>query len=79
MEKGEKINARMEEGIELATYKFSSNLGEAELVTGWSKTGDKVGIDYTLWFVKDGKSYHVRISPWNLSKNDMYTTLYSFR
>ena len=80
MEKGEKINARMEKGIEMATYKFSSNLGKGEMFVGWSESEGEVRTYYRISFSGNEEFYAVNINPsWFSIKNNMYTTLYDYR
>lgn len=80
MEKGEKTVLRVEKGMEVATYKFSSNLGKGELSVGWSECEGEVRISYRISFPGYEEFYAVNISPsWYSIKNDTYTTLYDYR
>ena len=81
MEIGEKEVLRVENGIEVANYYFSSNLGEGILFVGWSECEGEVRISYSISFSGNGESYAVRISPDFLfsGRNNMYTTLYDYR
>ncbi len=81
MEIGEKEVLRVENGIEVANYYFSSNLGEGILFVGWSECEGEVRISYSISFTGNGESYVVRISPDFLfsGRNNMYTTLYDYR
>lgn len=77
MEKGEKIESESStyNGIELATYKFMSNFGEAKLGMGYGESNGVIHISYTIWFFADGGWYTIDISGWDA---EQYTVRYSF-
>ena len=80
MEIGEKEVLRVEKGIEVATYDFSSNLGEGELFVGWSEREGEVRISYRISFSRNGELYAVNIwSSWFPETNNMYYTMYEYR
>lgn len=80
MEIGEKEVLRVEKGIEVATYDFSSNLGEGELFVGWSEREGEVRISYRISFSRNGEFYAVNIwSSWFPETNNMYYTMYEHR
>ena len=80
MEIGEKEVLRVEKGIEVATYDFSSNLGEGELFVGWSEREGEVRISYRISFSRNGEFYAVNIwSSWFPETNNMYYTMYEYR
>lgn len=78
MEKGEKIESESStyNGIEIASYKFMSNFGEAKLGMGYGESNGIIHISYTIWFFADGGWYMIDISPTFV--NDMYTVRYSY-
>ena len=77
MEKGEKIESESStyKGIELASYKFMSNFGEAKLGMGYGESNGVIHISYTIWFFADGGWYTIDIGGWDA---EQYTVRYSF-
>ena len=79
MEIGEKEVLRVENGMEVANYYFSSNLGEGILFVGWSESEGEFRIDYRISFSANGEFYAVNIwSAWLPETNNMYT-MYEYR
>ena len=77
MEKGEKIESESStyNGIELPTYKFMSNFGEAKLGMSCGESNGEIHIGYTIWFFADGGWYTIEIGGWGA---EQYTVSYSF-
>ena len=79
MEIGEKEVLRVENGMEVANYYFSSNLGEGILFVGWSEREGGFKISYRISFSANGEFYAVNIwSSWLPKTNNMYT-MYEYR
>lgn len=79
MKIGEKKTLGEENGIEMATYQFTSNLGKGELFVGWSKFEDEVSVHYNLSFPQNGESYSIDIGYTPLSgSNEIYYTKYNY-
>ena len=79
VEIGEKEVLRVENGMEVANYYFSSNLGEGILFVGWSKREGEFKISYRISFSANGEFYAVNIwSSWLPETNNMYT-MYEYR
>lgn len=77
MEKGEKIESESStyNGIELGSYKFMSNFGEAKLGMSCGESNGVIHISYTIWFFADGGWYMIDIGGWD---ENQYTVRYSF-
>ena len=77
MEKGEKIESESStyNGMELASYKFMSNFGEAKLGMSCGESNGVIHISYTIWFFADGGWYTIDIGRWDA---EQYTVRYSF-
>ncbi len=77
MEKGEKIESESStyNGIELGSYKFMSNFGEAKLGMSCGESNGVIHISYTIWFFADEGWYMIDIGGWD---ENQYTVRYSF-
>ena len=76
MEKGEKVESNTYNGIEIASYEFMSNFGEAKLGMGYSESNGVIHLGYTIWFFADGGWYTIDIGGCDAER---YTVRYSYQ